>query len=197
MARYSKKQKEALEQLMKDEVYQHSKEILASEGIKGLTLHRLAKRIGISRTTLYNYFQDRDGIIEFIESRTFSPVLDELDKILDSDATSTKKIELIVRDFYTTIYENRGIALALSRIRGQRNNEQAIRFEHALVIVRKAIQQGIDSGEFIDVPAEFASEIVLGAMYGKIEAMNEGGELRNPKEVIPVFVIVILKGLTT
>ena len=65
------------------------------------------------------------------------------------------------------------------------------------MIVRKAIQQGIDSGEFIDVPAEFASEIVLGAMYGMIETMNEGGELRNPKEVIPVFVIVILKGLTT
>ena len=42
MPRYSKKQKVALDALMRDDVQQHAVEILETEGLRGLTLDRLA-----------------------------------------------------------------------------------------------------------------------------------------------------------
>jgi len=85
MPRYSQKQKAALTALMQDEAYRSAIEIIASEGLHGLTLERLAKKIGLSRASLYNYFADRDAIVTFVEERTFEPVISALEAIAGGD----------------------------------------------------------------------------------------------------------------
>jgi AcrR family transcriptional regulator len=54
-------------------------EIIASDGIEGVTMRRLATRAGVAVATIYNQFGDRDGVLVAFVSRG----LDQLESQLD------------------------------------------------------------------------------------------------------------------
>ncbi|MDG1392647.1 MAG: TetR/AcrR family transcriptional regulator, partial [Ilumatobacter sp.] len=45
------------------EVLAAAGEIIAAEGLEGLTMRKLAARAGVAVATLYNQFGDRDGVL--------------------------------------------------------------------------------------------------------------------------------------
>jgi len=197
MPRYTEKQKAALDALMRDDVHRHAVEIIESEGLPALTLDQLAKAVGVSRATLYNYFADRDAIVDFVEDRTFSPVLDVLEEIGGRDLPPPAKMEAFVSKIFEALYENRVLVVALSPThhKGPQQGGQAARFNRALAVCRNIVQQGIDAGDFRALPTDLAGEIILSSMSGLVDTMAQSGELRKPQEIVPTFMTIVLGGL--
>ena len=54
-------------------------EIIASDGLEGLTMRKLADRAGVAVATLYNQFGDRDGVIVAFASHGLDQLEGELD----------------------------------------------------------------------------------------------------------------------
>ena len=113
MARYSEKQKAALDTLMKDDVYEHAIKIIEEEGLGQLTMERIATEIGVSRGTLYNYFADKDAVVEFVEERTFAPLLAQVDGIADGGLSPGDKLTKIAEQIFSSVYEDRALVVAL------------------------------------------------------------------------------------
>ena len=199
MPRYSEKQKIVLESLMKDDVHCHAVAILESEGHQGLTLERLATEIGVSRGTLYNYFKDRDAIVDFVEDRVFSPVLYRLEEISKSDLPPSQKLEDFITLTFTKEFEFNKVYIALTRVhqKGQRRlTGEEGRAGRALIALRSIVQEGIDTGDFLNLPINLAADIVLGAMRGLTEQMVYAGKLQKPEEILPTFMTIVIGGLT-
>ena len=103
MARYSEKQKAALDALMKDDVHDHAMEIIRADGIDGLTMERLANEIGVSRGTLYNYFDDKDAVIDHVEDRCFGEMLAAVEEIVNSPISPIDKLAKIADWIFTEV----------------------------------------------------------------------------------------------
>ena len=199
MPRYSAIQKDALNELMRDHVHQHAVEILESQGSEGLTLERLAERIGVSRGTLYNYFSDRDAIVEFVEDRVFSPILTQIEAIGEADNDPVVKMENLLRKILGELMKNQALYFAISQARPKvraRQDDQATRANRVLTTMKKIVREGIESGDFIDLPADLSAMIVAGSMEGVMDEMGRSGDVKAPEEIIPAFLAVVLGGLT-
>ncbi len=55
-----------------------AREIAEQEGLKGLTVRRIAKKIGYSGGTLYNLFENLDDLIVHLNARTLDSLYEEL-----------------------------------------------------------------------------------------------------------------------
>ncbi|GAB4369758.1 MAG: TetR/AcrR family transcriptional regulator [Acidobacteriota bacterium] len=197
MPRYSKKQKAALDALMREEVYRHAKEIIEADGVQGLTLDRLARAIGVSRGTLYNYFADRDAILEHVEQETFAPLVERLERVADGDARPTDKLRRIVRLILESVHENRALVVALipEKHHGALREGQIRRQAWGLALLQRVVEQGIAAGEFRELPPRRVAEIVLGSLTGTIELMARNEQSPEPDEIAEPLLQILLGGL--
>jgi len=164
LPRYSRKQKAAVDALMRDDVYRHALEIIEAEGLPGLTLDRLARAIGVSRATLHDYFDDRDAIVEHVEERTFLPLLDSLGQIADGDLAPIAKLEAIADETFAGIYDNRALVVALSLEKhcAAIRDRQSDRHRSVLDTVQRVVDEGVRSGVFRKLPPDRVAEIFVG-----------------------------------
>ncbi len=61
-------------------------EILSKEGIEGLSLRKVAKRVGVSYAAPYAHFKDRQSLIAAISTEGFKQLYTELDKVVSARA---------------------------------------------------------------------------------------------------------------
>jgi AcrR family transcriptional regulator len=195
--RYSEKQKAALDALMRDDVYRHALRIIETDGLSGLTVDGIAKAIGVSRGTLYNYFADRDAIVDFVEDRTFTPLLDAIDEIADGDLESAAKLEAIAAAVFAGVHENFALVMALSPEKPRRYSRDCKQEGHrrGQAAIQRVIEQGMNEGNFRDLPLELTAEIFLSSVAGMIDHMARRGEFRKPEQIVPTFMDIFLKGL--
>ena len=197
MARYSEKQKAALDALMKDDVYRHAMEIIKTEGLGGLTMERIAEAVGVSRGTLYNYFADKDAVIDYVEVRTFDPVLEAIQEVLASDLEPDLKLTRIANWIFTAVYEDSALIIALSPIKHEMKN-RACKFERrtrAVRTIEEIVREGIDSGTFKKMSPVVVTEIFVGSIFGMIESMSLNGEFYRADAVVPTLMNLFLGGL--
>lgn len=182
---------------MRDDVYRHALRIIETDGLSGLTVDGIAKAIGVSRGTLYNYFADRDAIVDFVEDRTFTPLLDAIDEIADGDLESAAKLEAIAAAVFAGVHENFALVMALSPEKPRRYSRDCKQEGHrrGQAAIQRVIEQGMNEGNFRDLPLELTAEIFLSSVAGMIDHMARRGEFRKPEQIVPTFMDIFLKGL--
>jgi len=199
MARYSEKQKAALDALMKDDVYRHAMEIIKTEGIAALTMERIATEVGVSRGTLYNYFADKDAVIDFVEDRTFSPVLEAIQEIAAADLDPELKLSRIASWIFSAVYKDSGLIIALSSTRqvAHKCGGKLERKQRASLAIEEIIRDGIEAGQLKKLPPVVVTEIFVGSLTGMIESMALNGVFYRADAVVPTLMELFLGGLRT
>ena len=198
MPRYSEKQKAALDTLMRDDVYRHAMEIIAAEGLQGLTMDRLAKGVGVSRATLYNYFADRDAVVDFVEDRTFAPLLESIEEIADGNLSPPEKMRAIAHAVLAGVYENSALVVALSpeKHSDAHRDSKCDRRNRGHDSLERVVRDGIEIGAFRVLPPALVGEIFVAAVTGMIDTMVFRGEFRKPDEIVPTLMDLFLGGLS-
>lgn len=197
MARYSEQQKAALDALMKDSVYEKAIAIMTGEDLQELTMERLAQEVGVSRGTIYNYFADREAVIEFVIDRTFEPLKRAIGDLSGADLPPVEKLTRIVEWIFETVGEDRALVVALAPAKQASCAAAAHRARHRgfIDVVEEIIREGVAGGDFRDLDPALVSEILFGAVRGMIDSMVETGEFLPPEKVVPVFNGILLAGL--
>ncbi len=197
MARYSEKQKAALDALMRDDVYHHAMAIIKNEGLGALTMERIAVAVGVSRGTLYNYFDDRDAVIRFVKDRTFDPILRAIEEIAATDLDPALKLTRIANWIFTGVYNDSALIIALSPTKHELGNRESEleRRSQAIRIIEGIIRDGIGSGAFKKLPPVVVVEIFVGSIMGMVESMSLSGEFYRAEAVVPTLMELFLGGL--
>ena len=199
MARYSEQQKAALDALMKDNVYEKAIAIMTGEKLQDLTMERLATDVGVSRGTLYNYFADRDAVLDYVIDRTFEPLQQGIQELLDGDLPPDEQLTKIFEWVFTTIYEDRVLVVALAPAKQARCNLSEHRARHLGFVgaIEDVVRNGIASGVFRELDPPMVGEVLFCAVRGMADSMAESGEFLPPEQVVPIFKGLFLKGLCT
>jgi len=66
---------------MKDKIIQKSAELYFKYGIKNVTMDQIARELGISKKTIYQYFTGKDGLVQQTVNYVFDQIQTQIDQI--------------------------------------------------------------------------------------------------------------------
>jgi TetR/AcrR family fatty acid metabolism transcriptional regulator len=198
MARYPEKRRQALEATMRQEVFRVASGILREAGLKALTMDRIAREVGVSRATLYNYFADSDAVMNFVEARAFEPVAERVADIVANADSAPEKLEAVARTVLGALYEERALLMALfakQALHGPRAEQKRRHRARILDQVQMVITAGIAEGSLRQVPPRLAADAFMGALGGLIDSMVYADAFRPADEIVPGLMDVLRFGL--
>jgi AcrR family transcriptional regulator len=162
--------RERRRQLLRDEILQAARDLVAEKGFAATSMDELASRAGISKPTLYSHFATKDDLVVAAMSQLIQRLIDVIDQELVGQSP-LQSLLLLLRHAITLLFtEGRGayrpidpelIHLISSREETRRYMQ---RFDST---IRDLVQQGIQQGEIN--PALDPTAVVL-AFHGLIHA---------------------------
>ncbi|MBP7736508.1 MAG: TetR/AcrR family transcriptional regulator [Spirochaetes bacterium] len=85
-------------------------EIIVKEGYNNLSIRKLSNKLGISPTTIYNYFKNREEIYIYVLNNGFEMLYEELKKSYAPAADPVDKLRALSRAFFSFSTRERELA---------------------------------------------------------------------------------------
>jgi AcrR family transcriptional regulator len=146
-------------------------ELFVERGFSSTRLDDVAKRAGVSKGTLYLYFDSKDDLFKAVVREGIVSRIAVFEKYLnDSDKTATVLLEELIRAWWEQIASTKlgGISKLMMSEAG--NFPELAKFYHAEVMTRgcglfkTVMERGMASGEFRKVETEYAERVCSAPM---------------------------------
>jgi len=105
MSPRTKQQFEKIRKSSKNKILAVALELFAQNGYQGTSIAQIAKKAKISKGLMYNYFKNKEKLLEEIVLDGFSKIA-ELDYGLDSNENPKKKLKYLIDSTLNHLYEN-------------------------------------------------------------------------------------------
>lgn len=97
MPRLTAIRKRALDEIMKEALFEATIAVLSEHGVKGLTMDRVAQAAGVAKGSLYNYFRSKKDLLEFVFAKVIDPILQHLAKAVAVEQPAVEKLADFLR----------------------------------------------------------------------------------------------------
>ncbi|WP_099221612.1 TetR/AcrR family transcriptional regulator [Listeria costaricensis] len=156
--------------LLKEKIQNAAVEIIVKEGYHKLSIRKIAQKIGYSPTTIYNYFKNKEDILESIAISVYSETIITIQQYFSENPTLNplEKLEAGCTTFIQTMVKNpekfRAVMLSGHRqILNQPENTQHL--PHGTELLQQILEEGVQQNIFRPVSDETA-EMILVALMG-------------------------------
>lgn len=92
---------------VRDAIIDSTADLIQEHGILALTMSQIAKRAGISRATLYNYFTDAQATVTAWHQRQLTDHLSRLTSARDAHTDPGARLEAVIHAFADVMWESR------------------------------------------------------------------------------------------
>ena len=86
--------KQALDEMMKEALFEATVAVLSEHGVDGMTMDRVASEAGVAKGSLYRYFRSKRDLLEFVYTKLVDPIFQDLEEMA---AQEQPAIESLVR----------------------------------------------------------------------------------------------------
>ena len=155
---------------------------LAEFGERGFALTRLenvARRAGVTKGTIYLYFDSKDALFKAVVRETIVPVIAEGEKLAQSFTGSARELfEQLVRKYWNLVGETAAIAIPKLMMAEAANFPELTRFYYDEVVTRGhrlmagVIERGVKSGEFRPVNVMIAAKLAMSPLMHAAVALR-------------------------
>nr|WP_206440279.1 TetR/AcrR family transcriptional regulator [Streptomyces scabichelini] len=172
---------------VRDAVLETTAALVAEQGLRGVTMSRIAEESGIGRATLYKYFPDVESILEAWHERRIAGHLDELAALRDRSGTPGERLEAVLERYAFIQQQRRGHDGELSAAL-HRGGHVAHAEQHLRHFIRGLLVEGVQAGQ---VREDVAPDELTGYC---LHALTGAGALSS-KAAVRRLVAVTLAGL--
>jgi AcrR family transcriptional regulator len=181
--RLSKARKEIVNTVMKDTIFEAAGSVLELHGVGGMTMDRVATSAGLAAGSLYNYFRNKEEMLQFVYARLVEPFFELFEKIAASEHSAPEKLEMIVRMGLERSIQERG----LIRLLVESGQDLHIRGQvrpRALRILTDIFAQGIREGSFRPHNPAHTARMFHGCYAGLFDLQAEGAPPDDVQEYV-------------
>ncbi|MFE6286556.1 TetR/AcrR family transcriptional regulator [Streptomyces sp. NPDC057877] len=172
---------------VRDAVLQTTAALVAEQGLRGVTMSRIAEESGIGRATLYKYFPDVESIMAAWHERQITGHLAELAELGDRPGTPGERLEAVLERYALIQQQRHGHGGELSAV--LHRGDHVVRAEqHLRDFVRGLLAEGAQAREVRD---DVSSDELAGYC---LHALAGAGALPS-KAAVRRLVAVTLAGL--
>lgn len=150
-----------------DEILAAALEVFGEEGYTRARLDDVAQRAGVSKGTLYCYFDSKEALFRATVRRHIVSRLTDFQAQLDaSDASPTELVRSFIAAMWRTLMDERLVDISRLMHRELIHFPELARFysDEVILATRRTlegiIQRGVDIGEFREVKHGFASRAI-------------------------------------
>lgn len=150
--------------------------LVASHGLRGVTMSRIASEAGIGRATLYKYFADVEAILAAWHERHVSAHLAEFHGLAGRDAPISDRLKDVLTAYASRQHEQPSGELAW---RLHQSEHVAHAKQHVQSFVAALLREGVEAGEIRDdVAVEEQASFCCHALSAAPEANSKAAVRR-------------------
>lgn len=143
-------------------------EAFVENGFAATRLEDIAERAGVSKGTLYLYFESKEALFKAAVRENVVPILERAEQRVDEFEGSSRDLLVdVVRSWWKSMHESRITGLPKLVLAESSNFPEAARFYFDEVVVRvrglfaRALRRGIESGEFRDLDVDYTVRVAM------------------------------------
>src|SRR5437763_10517785 len=66
--------------------------LICREGLKSVTMERVAQEVGIAKGTVYLHYRDKQALLDEVKESALAPLTAKIEEILHGDASADRKL---------------------------------------------------------------------------------------------------------
>jgi AcrR family transcriptional regulator len=143
-------------------------ELFVEKGFAGTRLEDVAARAGVSKGTLYLYFDSKEALFKAVIQEGIVPILEEGAGLVDGfTGSAADLLRVLIGEWWQRIGNTHLAGVPKLMISEARNFPELATYYHEAVIVRgrdlmrRTLQRGIAAGEFRAVDVETAIDVIF------------------------------------
>jgi AcrR family transcriptional regulator len=175
-----------------EEIVAAALEEFVERGFAATRLADVARRAGVTKGTVYLYFDSKEALFRAVIRQTIVPVIAKGESIAQSfEGSARDLLERLIREYWGLVYETSLAGIPKLMMAEAANFPKLARFYYDEVVTRGhrllggVIERGITSGEFRNVDLRVAAKLALSPLMHAIVAqrafahcMPEGFDVR-------------------
>ena len=185
--RLSKARRQFVTAMMKDTIFEATDAVLEQHGVGGITMERVATTAGLAKGSLYNYFQDKDDLLQFFYARLVEPFFGAIEQIVNADLPAPEKLKRILGTALEHVVKHK----SLVRLLAGSNQESQIRKSNRPRLLRMltaVFEQGIAEGTFPPYNPAHLARMLNGCLSGLFELQAEGASNEEVRAYVGLLV---------
>jgi len=182
MSKLTDQKQKLIRDFAKDAIYNAVVELFKEQGIEGVTIQNVAQKAGTATGTIYNYFKNKEEILEYVSSKTFQNFLDVLSDAI-KDKKPVEKLRAFLKCSFEFFVEHRGTFKIIERAKldDRIDDSKRSQSEDAVVqIVNDIIEEGVHKGDFRKTDVSQTAMAILSLVVGMTK-LNISSNLIDPE----------------
>jgi len=167
--------------MKKELIRQAAISVIAREGFHSATTDRIARKAGIAVGTIYNYFKDKEEILDYIFQVEYEKRAEFFKKLQEKSIQPLEKIRLILKMHFEELKENPDLVKVILEERklSRRYYLSETRNNGLRGFLEKILQEGIAQGKVRECDPGIVSTILFGAIEGLMAQYLQDLESKN------------------
>ena len=160
-----------------DEIIQAALEVFAERGFAATKLEDVARKAGVTKGTIYLYFENKEALFKALIRGTIVPVIAQGEEIAQTFTGSARDLfEKLVREYWRLVGETALASIPRLMIAEAGNFPQLARFYYQEVITRGhrlmagVLERGIKAGEFKKIDLAVATKLAMAPLMHAVVA---------------------------
>jgi AcrR family transcriptional regulator len=160
-----------------EEIISAALEVFADRGFAATTLEDIARKAGVTKGTIYLYFENKEALFKALIRGTIVPVIAKGEAIAQAFTGSARDLfEKLVREYWRLVGETSLSSIPRLMIAEAGNFPQLARFYYQEVITRGhrlmagVLERGIKAGEFKKVDLAVATKLAMAPLMHAVVA---------------------------
>lgn len=192
--------KHALDEMMKEALFEATVVVLSTHGVEGMTMDRVASQAGIAKGSLYRYFRSKRDLLEFVYEKTVDPILLQLKETVASDLTAVEKLSqqlYALLDHVAKYVQVHRLLFDDDVARGLLQSSERNMFQTGSELTASIFAQGIEDGIFRPADPYMLAVMYLGLCRGVLQSRPELEEHEQRKNLHHLILGTFLDGIST
>ncbi len=151
-----------------EEIISAALEVFADRGFAATKLEDVARRAGVTKGTIYLYFENKEALFKALIRQTIVPVLAQGEELAKSFTGSARELfERLVREYWRLVGETSLVGIPKLMMAEANNFPELARFYYEEVVTRGhrlmagVLERGIRAGEFRPVNVAVATKLAM------------------------------------
>jgi AcrR family transcriptional regulator len=184
MSSFAEKQREMKEMVAKDAIYDAALEVISQSKNENLRMQDIADAAGIATGTLYNYFENKESILYYVDRRLHDLTLEKMQDIAGQSAGALEKLsnlfELIFKfcEEYHVVFDLAEKFRVVDKVPKQ---EKKKGINHVINSIKRVLDEGVEQKTFKQVDTGAAAKMFFYAMVGILNMQKYTGEYNYSK----------------
>jgi len=160
-----------------EEIISAALEVFADRGFAVTTLEDIARKAGVTKGTIYLYFENKEALFKALIRGTIVPVIAKGEAIAQAFTGSARDLfEKLVREYWRLVGETSLSSIPRLMIAEAGNFPQLARFYYQEVVTRGhrlmagVLERGIKAGEFKKVDLAVATKLAMAPLMHAVVA---------------------------